>query len=54
MCESDKTENLVTTGDMTYAREVAELTSITVWVYTSSLIQSAYFLSWFELVSLLS
>ena len=39
---------------MTYVREVAKLTCMVVCVYISSLTQSAYFLSLFELVSLLS
>ena len=39
---------------MTYEREVTEMTSIVVWVYISSLIQFVYFLSWFELVCLIS
>ena len=39
---------------MTYVREVTKLTCIVVCVYISSLTQSAYFLSLFELVSLLS
>ena len=50
----DKTETLVTIGDMTYVREVTKLTCKTVCVYISSMIQFAYFLSLFELVSLLS
>ena len=39
---------------MTYVREVTKLTCIVVCVYISSLTQSAYFLSLFELGSLLS
>ena len=39
---------------MTYVREVTKIASLTVCVYISSLIQSAYFLSLFELVNLLS
>ena len=39
---------------MTYVREVNKLTCIVVCVYISSLTQFAYFLSLFELVSLLS
>ena len=39
---------------MTYVREVTKLTCIVVSVYISSLAQFAYFLSLFELVSLLS
>ena len=41
-------------GDMTYIREVTKLTCIVVCVYISSLTQFVYFLSLFELVSLLS
>ena len=54
MRKLDKTETLVTTVDMTYVREVTKLTCIVVCVYISSLTQSAYFLSLFELLSLLS
>ena len=54
MRKLDKTETLVTIGDMTYVREVTKLTSIVVCVYISSLTQFAYFLSLFELVNLLS
>ena len=54
MRKLDKTETLVTIGDMTYVREVTKLTCIVVSVYISSLVQFAYFLSLFELVSLLS
>ena len=50
----DETETLVTVGDMTYVREVTKLTCIVVCVYISSLTQFAYFLSLFEVVSLLS
>ena len=50
----DKTETLVTIGDMTYVREVMKLTCIVVCVFISSLTQFAYFLSLFELVNLLS
>ena len=39
---------------MTYVREVNKLTCIVVCVYITSLTQFAYFLSFFELVSLLS
>ena len=39
---------------MTYVREVTKLTFIVVCVYISSLTQFAYFLSLFDLVSLLS
>ena len=53
MRKLNKTETLVTIGDMTYLREVTKLTCIFVCVYFSSLIQFA-FLSLFELVSLLS
>ena len=54
MRELDKTEILVTIGDMTYVRELTKLTCIVVCVYISSLTQFAYFLSLFELESLLS
>ena len=54
MSNSDKTETLVTIGDLTYVREVSKLTSIVVCVYISSLTQFAYFLRMIELVSLLS
>ena len=54
MRKFDKTETLVTKGDMTYVREVTKLTCIVVCVYITSLTQFAYFLSLFELVSLLS
>ena len=54
MRKLDKTETLVTICDMTYVREVTKLTCIVVCVYISSLTQFAYFLSLFELVSLLS
>ena len=56
MRKLDKTETLVTISDMTYmfVREVAKLICIVVCVYISSLTQFAYFLSLFELVSLLS
>ena len=54
MRKLDKTVTLVTIGDMTYVREVTKLTCIVVSVYISSLAQFAYFLSLFELVSLLS
>ena len=53
MRKLDKTETLVTIGDMTYVREVTKLTCIVVCVYISSLTQFAYFLSLFELVNLL-
>ena len=49
MRKLDKTETLVT-----YVREVTKLTCIVISVYISSFTQSAYFLSLFELVSLLS
>ena len=52
MRKLDKTETLVTIGDMTYVREVTKLTCKVVCVYIST--QFAYFLSLFELVSLLS
>ena len=54
MRKLDKTETLVTIGDMTYVMEVTKLTCIVVRVYISSLTQFAYFLSLFELVNLLS
>ena len=54
MRKLDKTETLVTVGDMTYVREVTKMTCIVVCVYISSLTQFAYFLSLFELSSLLS
>ena len=54
MRKLNKTETLVTTGDMTYVREVNKLTFIVVCVYISSLTQFAYFLNLFELVNLLS
>ena len=54
MRKLNKTETLVTTGDMTYVREVTKLTFKVVCVYISSLTQFAYFLSLFELVNLLS
>ena len=54
MRKLDKTETLVTIGDVTYVREVTKLTCIAVCVSISSLTQFAYFLSLFELVSLLS
>ena len=54
MRKLDKTDTLVTIGDMTYVREVTKLTCIVVCVYISSLTQFAYFLSLFELVNLLS
>ena len=54
MRDLDKTETLVTIGDMTYVREVTKLTCIVVCVYISSLTQFAYFLSLFELENLLS
>ena len=53
MRKLDKTETLVTIGDMTYVRKVTKLTCIVVCVYISSLTQFAYFLSLFELVNLL-
>ena len=45
MRKLNKTETLVTIGDMTYVREVTNISSLT---------QFAYFLSLFELVNLLS
>ena len=53
MRKLDKTETLVTIGDMTYVREVTKLTYTVVCIYISSLTQFAYFLSLFELVNLL-
>ena len=52
MRKFDKTESLVTIGDMAYVREVTKLTCIVVCVYISSLTQLTYFLSLVELVSL--
>ena len=43
MRKLDKTETLVTIGDMTYVREVTKLTCIVVCVYTFSLAQFAIF-----------
>ena len=54
MRKLDKTETLVIIGDTTYVREVTKLTCIVTCVYISGLTQFAYFLSLFELVSLLS
>ena len=54
MRKLNKTEALVIIGDMTHVREVTKLTCIVVCVYISSLTQFAYFLSLFELASLLS
>ena len=54
MRKLDQTETLVTIGDMTYVREVTKLTCIVVCDYIYSLTQFAYFLSLFELISLLS
>ena len=42
MRKLDKTETLVTIGDMTYVREVTKLTCIVVCVYISSLTELAY------------
>ena len=50
----DKAETSVPIGDMTHVRQVTETDFYDWCVYISSLIQSAYFLSLFELVSLLS
>ena len=47
MRKLDKTETLVTLGDMIYVREVTKLTCIVVCVYISSLTHFAYFLSLF-------
>ena len=54
MRKLDKTETLVTIGDMTYMYYIYKLTCIVVCVYISRLTQFAYFLSLFELVNLLS
>ena len=54
MRKLDKTETSVTISDMTYVREVTETDFYNVCVYISSLIQSEYFLGWFELQKLLS
>ena len=54
MRKLDKTETLVTIGDMKYVMEVAKLTCIVVCVYISSWTRFAYFLSLFELKNLLS
>ena len=54
MRKLDKTETLVTIGDMTYVREVTKLFCMVVCVYISSLTQFAYFLKLFGLVNLLS
>ena len=43
MRKLDKTETLVTIGDMTYVREVTKVTCTVVCVYISSLIPFAYF-----------
>ena len=51
MRKLDKTETLVTIGDMTYVREVTKPTCIVVYVYISNLTQLAYFLSLFGLHS---
>ena len=47
MRKLDKTETLVTIGDMTHVREVTKLACTVVCVYISSLTQFAYFLSLF-------
>ena len=52
MRKLDKTETLVTIGDMTHVREVTKLTCLVICVFISSLTQFAYSLSLFELVSL--
>ena len=49
-----KLDKTVTIGDMTYVREVTEIDFCNCCVYISSLIQFAYFLSLFELVSILT
>ena len=51
MRKLDKTETLVAIDDLTYVREVTNLTCIVVCVYISSLTRFAYFLSLFQLVS---
>ena len=43
MRKLDKTETLVTIGDMTYVREVTKLTFIVVCVYISNLTQFSEF-----------
>ena len=48
MRKLDKTETLVTIGDMTFIREETKLTCIVVCVYISSLTQFAFFLSLFD------
>ena len=53
MRKLDKTETLVTMGDMVYVKAVTKLTCIVVCVYVSSLTQFAYFLSLSERVNLL-
>ena len=54
MHKLDKTETLVTIGDVTYVREVTESDFYNfMFFYISSLIQFAYFLCLFELVSIL-
>ena len=55
MRKLDKTETLVTIGDMAYVREVhvTKMTCTVVCLYISSLTQFAYFLSLFEPVHLL-
>ena len=45
MHKLNKTETLVTIGEMTYVREITELTCIVVYVCISGLTQFAYFLS---------
>ena len=52
MRKLDKTEILVTIGDMAYVREVTKLTCLVVCVCISSLTQFSYFLILFELVNL--
>ena len=47
MRKIDKTETLVTIGDMIYVREVTETEFYDCCVYIASLIQFAYFLSLF-------
>ena len=53
MHKLDKTMSSVSIGDMTYVREVIETDFCNCMCYISSSFQSAYFLSWFELVILI-
>ena len=54
MCKFYKTETSTKIGAMTYVREVTEIDFYNCMCLCFSLIQSAYFLSLFGLVSLLS